>query len=167
MRKMTESNISAAFAGESQAHMKYSIYSDKAQREGRPNIARLFLAIAYAERIHATNHYKELGHIKGAADNLQTAIDGETYEVEEMYPAFNNVDKLQEEKGAIRSTEWAWESEKVHAGMYTKAKEAVLSGQDAALGPIHICEICGWTVEGEAPDICPLCKAKRDHFRKF
>ncbi|MBI4297353.1 MAG: rubrerythrin family protein [Chloroflexi bacterium] len=167
MRKMTESNLNSAFAGESMAHMKYTIYSDRAQREGRSNVARLFQAIAYAERVHATNHYRELGHVKDTSDNLQVAIDGETYEVEEMYPAFNNVARLQEEKGAIRSTEWAWESEKGHAELYKKAKEAVQGGQDAAIGDIYICGACGWTVEGEAPDVCPVCKAKRDHFRKF
>ncbi len=167
MRKMTQDNLNSAFAGESMAHMKYLIYSDRAQRDSRPNVARLFQAIAYAERIHATNHYRELGHIKAVTDNLQAAIDGETYEVEEMYPAFNSVAKLQEERGATRSTEWAWESEKGHAELYKKAKEAALAGQDVAVGSIHICEVCGWTVEGEAPDVCPVCKAKRDHFRKF
>jgi len=117
--------------------------------------------------VHATNHYKALGMVGESVDNLQVAIDGETYEVDEMYPAFKAVADLQEEKGASRSMNWALEAEKVHAGMYEKARQAVLSGKDVEVGDIYICEVCGWTVEGEPPDRCPLCGAKREKFRKF
>lgn len=167
MHKMTKANLEAAFAGESQAHTKYLIFADKAEKEGYPNVARLFRAIAYAELVHATNHYKALGMLNKSEDNLQVAINGETYEVDEMYPAFKAVADLQEEKGASRSMGWALEAEKVHAGMYEKARQAVLSGQDAEVGDIYICEVCGWTVEGEPPERCPICGAKREKFRKF
>ncbi len=167
MRKMTKANLESAFAGESQAHMKYLIFAEQAEKEKFPNVARLFRAIAFAEQVHATNHLKVLGGIGQTADNLAAAIGGETYEVEEMYPAFRAVAELQEEKNAVRSTSWALEAEKVHAGMYEKARQAVLSGQDATIGDIYICEVCGWTVEGEAPERCPICGAPRDNFRKF
>ena len=167
MRKMTKANLESAFAGESQAHMKYLIFAEQAEKEKFPNVARLFRAIAFAEQVHATNHLKVLGGIGQTAENLATAIGGETYEVEEMYPAFRAVAELQEEKNAVRSTTWALEAEKVHAGMYEKARQAVLSGQDADIGDIYICELCGWTVEGEAPERCPICGATRDKFRKF
>ena len=121
MRKMTEANLNTAYAGESMAHMRYGIYADVADSEGKPNIARLFRSIAYAERVHAANHYRELGLIKGTVDNLQVAIDGETYEVEDMYPAFRAVAELQGEKGAQRSTDWAWRTEQIHAAMYKRA----------------------------------------------
>ncbi len=85
MRKMTEDNLKNAFAGESQAHMRYLIFVEKAKQEGFPNVARLFKAIAYAEQIHATNHYNVLSMIRDTTDNLQVAINGETYEVNEMY----------------------------------------------------------------------------------
>ncbi|MEM3550617.1 MAG: rubrerythrin family protein [Candidatus Bathyarchaeia archaeon] len=167
MRKMTEDNLKSAFAGESQAHMRYLIFARKAEEEGYPNVARLFRAIAYAEQVHATNHYDVLGMIRGSSDNLQAAIDGETYEVNEMYPAYNAVAKLQKEKGAQRTTEWALQAEKVHAGMYKKAKQAVEEGKDIKLGPIYICDICGYTVEDEAPSRCPVCWASKEKFREF
>ena len=44
------------------------------------------------------------------------------------------------------------------------ARQAVLAGKDAEVGEVHICEVCGWTVEGEPPDRCPLCGAKREKF---
>ncbi|MFQ6013962.1 MAG: rubrerythrin family protein [Anaerolineae bacterium] len=167
MRKMTEGNLQAAFAGESQAHMRYLIFADKAEREGHSNVARLFRAISYAEQVHATNHYRELGGINSSTENLQVAIDGETYEVEEMYPAFKGVAELQGEKGAVRTTDWALQAEKVHAGMYQQAKQSLEADQDLEVGDIFICEACGWTLFGEAPDRCPVCKAPRDRFRKF
>ena len=167
MRKMTESNLQAAFAGESQAHMRYLIFADKAEKEGHANVARLFQAIAFAEQVHATNHFKNLDGIGGTADNLQAAINGENYEVEEMYPAYRAVADLQEEKGAVRSTTWALEAEKVHAELYDQAKTAVQGGQDADIGDIYICEVCGWTATGEAPDRCPLCGAPASRFRQF
>jgi rubrerythrin len=95
------------------------------------------------------------------------AIDGETYEVNEMYPAYNAVAKLQEEQGAQTTTDWALQAEKVHAGMYQKAKQAVESQKDIKLGPIYICEKCGYTIEGEAPSRCPICGASKEKFRKF
>jgi rubrerythrin len=164
---MTEDNLKAAFAGESQAHMRYLIFAQRAERDSRPNVARLFRAIAYAEQIHATNHFKELGNIKDSAQNLGVAIAGETYEVEEMYPAFRAVAELQGEKGAQRSTDWALQAEKIHAQMYGQAKQAVEQGQDIAPGDIYICDVCGYTVEGVAPDKCPVCGAKADKFTRF
>ncbi|MBC7130024.1 rubrerythrin family protein [Candidatus Bathyarchaeota archaeon] len=167
MRKITEENLKGAFAGESQAHMKYLIFAEKAEEEGFPNVARLFRAIAYAEQVHAKNHYDVLGMIKASSENLQAAIDGETYEVEEMYPAYNAVAKLQEEKGAERTTKWALEAEKIHAGMYQRAKQAVEGGKDLQIGSIYICSACGYTVEGAAPERCPICGAPKEKFKEF
>jgi rubrerythrin len=167
MHKMTQANLEAAFAGESQAHVKYHIFADRAEREGFSNVARLFRALSYAELVHAAGHLKVLEGVQKTEDNLAAAIGGETYEVTEMYPAFIAVAEVQEEKSAIRSNNWALEAEKVHAGMYGMARQAVLAGEDAEVGDVHICEVCGWTVDGEAPDRCPLCGAKREKFRKF
>lgn len=167
MRQMTESNLENAFAGESMAHMKYQIFADKAEKEGYINIARLFRAISYAERVHASNHFAVLGKVKDSTENLQAAIDGETYEVEEMYPAFKAVAELQKEKKALRSMGYALEAEKIHASIYQRAKQSVEAGADIKLGDVYICEVCGHTVEGEAPDYCPVCGARKDKFRKF
>ena len=167
MHKMTQANLEAAFAGESQAHMKYLAFADKAKKEGFPNVARLFQAIAYAEQVHATNHFKTLKNLGKTAANLEAAIGGETYEVEEMYPAFLAVAELQEEKGAVRSNTWALEAEKVHAEMYGAAKATVEASKDAEVGPVYVCSVCGWTGEGEPPDECPLCKAKKEKFVTF
>lgn len=167
MRKMTKQNLENAFAGESMAHMRYLIFAKKAEKDGMPNLARLFRAIAYAEQVHATNHYHELGMLKESTDNLQTCIDGEHYEVEEMYPAYKTVAELQNEQGAVRSTHYALEAEKIHEAMYQEAKQTVAAGNNIEIGPVSICPVCGYTVEGEVPEACPICRAPGKSFRKF
>lgn len=167
MRRITEDNLKTAFAGESQAHMRYLIFAIKAERDGFANIARLFRAIAFAEQIHASNHLNTLGLVRSTIENLQVAIDGERYEVEEMYPAYDAIAKLQEEKGAMRSFNWALQSEKMHLELYQKAKEAAESGEDIRVEAIYVCEVCGYTVEGEAPDRCPVCGARKERFVRF
>jgi rubrerythrin len=101
------------------------------------------------------------------SENLQVGINGETYEVEEMYPAFTAVAELQDERGAVRSTKWAREAEKIHAEMYTNAKSTVDKGQDSLIGNMYVCSVCGWTGEGDTPDNCPLCNAKKEHIKTF
>ena len=167
MKSTTENNLRNAFAGESQAHMKYLIFADKADKEGKPNIARLFRAVSFAEQVHAANHFNILGENKSLSENLQTAINGETYEVDEMYPSFLEVAKNQNEKQAQLSFTGALEAEKIHARMYKNAKQTVDEGKDISVGDIYICEVCGYTVEAEAPDRCPVCNVPKDKFKKF
>ncbi len=167
MHTMTNDNLKMAFAGESQAHMRYTIFADKAEEEGFKNIARLFRAIAFAERVHATNHLNTLNGINLTVDNLNVAIEGERFEVNEMYPAYKAVAELQDEKRAINSMHYALEAEKIHEALYSEAKEASKAGKDLEIGDIYICPVCGHTVVGKAPERCPICGVLGDRFRKF
>ncbi|MCD6267042.1 MAG: rubrerythrin family protein [Thermotogaceae bacterium] len=167
MKEMTEKSLKEAFAGESMAHVKYLIFAEEAEKKGFKNLARLFRAISYAEYVHARNHFRELGMIKDTLENIQQGIDGETYEAEEMYPVFNNTAKFQGEKGAERSTHYAWEAEKIHAEMYKKAKEMVEEGKDYSEDKIYICPVCGHTVMGEPPEKCPVCGAPKSAYKDF
>ena len=167
MKKMTETFLKDAFAGESQAHMKYLAFSEVAEREGFPNVAKLFRAIAYAEQVHATNHARTLGLVNKTMENLQAAMDGENFEVDEMYAAYDVVAKLQGEKGAEKSIHYAISAEKIHAEMYSNAKKQVGKGKDIEVDDVYICPICGFTHIGTPPDFCPVCKAAADKFKKF
>ena len=167
MKEMTKANLKEAFAGESQAFMKYTIFADKAERDGYPQVARLFRAIAYAEQVHATNHLRALDGVGDTVANLETAIAGENYENVEMYPAFHAVAELQEEKGAIRAIHYALEAEKIHEVMYGDAKASVATGQDIPEAPVFVCPVCGHTVIGEAPDKCPVCGLRKEKYRTF
>jgi rubrerythrin len=167
MKEMTRENLSAALAGESQANIKYLAFSARADKEGKPNIARLFRAIAHAEQVHATNHLKELKGIGDTTANLQAAIDGENFEVDEMYAAYLAVAEEQGEKGAMRSMTYAIEAEKIHAGLYSDAIKAAKDGGDLTIGQVYVCPVCGFTHIGEPPDRCPVCNTKKERFQVF
>ncbi|MGC9490747.1 MAG: rubrerythrin family protein [Thermovirgaceae bacterium] len=156
-------NLQAAFAGESQANRKYEAFAQKAEEEGFTQVAKLFRITAEAERIHANAHLKAMGKIGSTADNLKTAIDGETYEFSEMYPEFIKVAEAEEEKAALKAFKYAVGAEKVHAELYKKALENLGSNEAVDL---YLCTVCGHITEGSAPDTCPLCGAKKQAFKK-
>ena len=153
----SEKNLKNAFAGESMANRRYLAYARKAEKEGFNNIARLFRAAAESETIHALNHLKAMDEIKSTAENLKSAIDGEIYEKEEMYPGFIKDAKAEGNIKAERTFKWAIEGEKVHAELYARAIKAVENNQDISLDVISVCDVCGYTVEGDAPEKCPVC----------
>jgi len=84
-----------------------------------------------------------------------------------MYPVYNEVAKLQGEKEAQITTHGALEAEKIHAEMYKKALTLVNEGKDYDADKIFICSVCGYTVEDEAPEKCPVCGAPKSAFLEF
>ncbi len=167
MKKTTEENVKSALAGESQAHVKYAAFAYKAEAEKLPNIARAFKANSFAEQVHASNYLKVLGVLGATKDNLAAAEGGESYEIAEMYPAFVASARDEGEKMAETYFNYALAAEKVHAGMYKAAREAVAAGRDVDFKPVHVCSVCGFTMEGDAPDNCPACGAPKAKFVTF
>jgi len=160
----TMENLAAAFAGESQANRKYTAFAKKAQSEGYPQIAKLFRAAAEAETVHALAHFKVMGGIKTTAENLQAAMDGENHEFTKMYPGFVEEAKKENNIAAQKSCQNAMAVEKTHYDLYSQALKTLQSGKDLTEQPIYVCDICGHTCVGDAPDTCPVCKAKKEHF---
>jgi rubrerythrin len=160
----TEKNLQDAFAGESQANRKYLAFAKKADREGYKQVAKLFRAAAEAETVHAHNHLKQLDGIKSTKENLETAVNGESYEFQQMYPQMIKDAEEEGSKGALRSFNFANEVEKVHADLYKKALETLGSNEEV---DYYVCDLCGYTAEGEAPDKCPVCNAKKEMFKKI
>jgi rubrerythrin len=166
-KQMTKTFVENAFAGESKAHMCYLLFADRAEEDGLPNIARLFRAIAYAELVHARNHLRALGSLSDTVQNLQHAVDGETFEVEEMYEVYKHAANLQGEQQAETFAHYALEAEKIHAQLYATAQQQAHQGTDMTLETLYVCPVCGYTAEGEAPDFCPVCGAPRKRFAAF
>lgn len=167
MKKMTEQFLKEAFAGESQAHMKYLNFAEKAEEEGKANVARVFKAASYSEQVHASAHLDTLEGIGSTSENLAGAMAGEGFEIAEMYPAYMAVAEDQGEEDAKVSFHQALEAEKVHHGLYGRAKAAVDAGGDLELGQLWVCTSCGYTMEGEPPARCPICTAPRKLFTEF
>ena len=159
----TEQNLRDAFAGESQANRKYLAFAEKAEKEGYPQVAKLFRAAGAAETVHAHAHLRALGEIGSTPENLKVAVAGETHEFKSMYPEMIEVAKEEGNKTAERSFIFANEVEKVHADLYQKALDNLESLEEA---DYYVCSVCGMTVENEPPDNCPVCGAKASAFFK-
>ena len=163
----TIDNLKAAFAGESQANRKYLAFAEKADKDGFKQVAKLFRAAAAAETVHAHSELRVMGGVKTTAENLEAAVGGETYEFTEMYPAFIAEAEKEGNKAAAMAFSNANAVEKVHAALYSKALESVKSGADMPATAIYVCSVCGETVEGGAPDKCPVCGATKDKFAEI
>ena len=161
----TKENLEFAFAGESQANRKYLFFAEKAEAEGQKRTARLFRAAAEAETVHARNHLKVMQGIKSTKENLQTAISGENHEFTEMYPQFIKTANNEDKKKAADSFDLANKVEKIHHGLYQEALTDLEKGIAKELKPFYVCQVCGNTVEGEAPDKCPVCGAPKKMFK--
>ncbi len=163
----TQDNLKAAFAGESQANRKYLFFAERADKDGYPQIARLFRAVAEAETVHARKHLQTVnGGINETAKNLEAAIDGELYESTEMYPNFIRQAESENNKSVQASFTQVSKVEELHADMYDKALDAVKNGKSMKDTPYFVCQGCGYTAEGVAPDKCPICGAPVSRFKK-
>jgi len=161
----TMENLQTAFAGESQANRRYLFFAEKAEKEGYPQIARLFRAAAESETVHARNHLKTMGGIGSTKDNLQEAAKGEYYEFTQMYPGFIEQAKAESKNDAQTGFDWANKVEKIHHRLYQKALEDLEAGKQVRDEPYFVCQSCGYTVAGEAPEKCPICGAPRSMFK--
>lgn len=175
----TIDNLKAGIKGETTASAKYMAFADKAKTEGLDTIAKLFEATSKAEAIHAANHTKvleELGEkmepftpefeVKTTAENLQAAIEGETYEETTMYPGFIEAAKTEKVEKAVKSFTWAMDTEKKHKEFYIKALDALNTKNMANLSLGYaVCPVCGNTYEAAAIEAnCAFCGTSKDKF---
>ena len=137
----------------------------KAEQEGHKQVAKLFRAAADAETAHARNHLKVMQGIKSTRENLLAAKDGENHEFTEMYPAFIKQAEVEGEDKAKDAFNLANKVEQIHYGLFDGALSKVEKGETIAEKPIYVCQYCGNTVEGEAPEKCPVCGAPKRMFK--
>ena len=157
-------NLKNAFAGESQANRRYLAFAKKAEEEGHKQVAKLFRAAAEAETVHAHAHLRVMGGVKGTKENIQEAIGGETFEFTKMYPQMIEEARKGGNKQAQQSFEFANKVEKIHAELYQKALNSL--GKNETVD-YYVCQVCGNTVEMEAPDKCTICGAPKARFVKI
>jgi rubrerythrin len=160
----TQDNLADAFAGESQANRKYLAFAAKADKDGYPNVARLFRAAAAAETVHAHAHLRAMKGVKDTVANLEAAVEGEGFEFQTMYPPYLKEAQDEGNKPAEITFRNALVVEEVHYNMYSKALEAVKGGADLPARKVYVCEICGNTVYDGAEDKCSVCGAPAAKF---
>jgi len=160
----TKDDLSAAFAGESQANRKYLAFAKKAEADGFTQVAKLFRAAAEAETVHAHAHFRVMNGVKTTKENLNEAVAGENHEFVNMYPGFIKTAQEEGNKQAEYSFKAAMAVEKIHHELYSQALKSVEGSKDLPQSDIYVCSVCGNTIVGSAPDKCPICGAARDKF---
>ncbi len=176
----TEQNLLKAFAGESQAKMRYEYFAKQAKKEGLEQIAAIFEETAINERAHAKRFFKFLeggmveitaaypaGVIGTTLENLKASAEGENEEWTELYPEFA---RIAEEEG-FKEVSTAFKSiakiEKAHEERYTKLYNNLEEGKVFVKEDkvIWKCRNCGFLHEAaKAPQTCPACLHPQSYF---
>ncbi len=176
----TLDNLQAAFTGESNAHASYLGFAAKADEEGFAPVASLFRAAARAEERHAHNHsevIRKLGAtpvaivvpptVKSTRENLQTAIQGEVYERDVMYPNFIAKARKDGEADAVSTFQLALAVEAEHAKLYADALKNLESLRGGKPVVYYVCPFCGSTTSKAHFDLCPVCSTPEDEFEEI
>lgn len=177
----TVKDLQNAFKGETTASAKYKAFADQARKEGLDNIAVLFDAASTAEHVHAGNHKSVLINlgaevpeftpefeVKTTAENLNNAIEGESYEVATMYPDFLKDAQAENVNLAMISFNYAWQVEKKHKAFYQKALKALEADAVDSLPTVYyVCPTCGNTYETAAPERCGISMTPGERFMKI
>jgi rubrerythrin len=173
----TLKNLLAADEGESNAQARYTAFAQTADAEGYAGAASLFRAAARAEGIHAAAHaavIRKMGGVpvaviqtpepKRTSENLQTAIDGESYERDTMYPEFLKQARAEGNKDAMQSFVYAKTAEAEHAKLYKEALDALDSWK--SVRDFYVCATCGYTTSAFDFAKCISCFSPKDDYVK-
>lgn len=164
----TEQNLLAAFAGESQASVKYGYFASKAKKDGYQQIAAIFEETAGNEKEHAKLWFKELHNgMPDTPANLQAAADGENYEWTDMYEGFAKDAEAEGFTELAAKFRMVAAIEKCHEERYRKLlkniEDAVVFSKEG--DAVWICRNCGHVVVGkQAPEVCPVCAHPQSYF---
>ena len=172
----TLENLQTAFNGESNAKARYEAFATKADAEGYKSVANLYRATSISEGIHAAKHAEaikklnadpkttiEKPEVKTTKENLEASIKGETYEKENMYPAFIKKAEADKDAGAVRTFKHAMAAEVEHAKLYSQALKELDSWKETGK-EFLVCQICGFTSMDKNLKQCPVCSSPRSKF---
>ncbi|MDX8341459.1 rubrerythrin family protein [Draconibacterium sp. IB214405] len=177
----TEQNLLKAFAGESQARMRYDYYAKQAKKEGLEQIAAIFDETALNEKEHAKRFFKFLeegsmveitaaypaGKIGTTMENLKASADGENEEWTELYPEFAKVAEEEGFKEIAMAFKLIGRVEEAHEKRYRTLYNNLEEGKVFKRGDkvVWKCRNCGFIHEGTAaPKMCPACQHPQSYF---
>ena len=174
----TMNNLQAAFNGETNAHARYLAFAERADSEGYEGAASLFRAAARAEEIQTANHANVINKFGGrpsgklesamvgsTRENLAAAIKGETYERDEMYPAFVRQAQRDGNIEAVQTLSFALTAEAEHAKLY---KDALANlEQMSASRVFYVCPTCGFTTASPDFERCPTRATPKERFEQI
>ncbi|MCY2925304.1 MAG: rubrerythrin family protein [Planctomycetota bacterium] len=177
---VTEKNLMAAFAGESQARNRYTYFSAVAKKEGYEQVSRLFQETADQEKEHAKRLFKFMpggeaqitatfpfGAIGKTEANLRASAGGENYEWTQMYPDFAKAARGEGFEDIAKVLDAIAVAERFHEKRYLSLAGSLAAGTvfKKAAPVVWICHNCGYLHTGEeAPRVCPACTHPQGHF---
>jgi len=176
----TEKNLLTAFAGESQARNRYTMFVSKAKKEGYVQIADIFAETADQEKEHAKRLFNFLeggeleikasfpaGTVGTTEENLLAGAEGENYEWTEMYPSFAVTAREEGFEKIAAVFEAIAIAEKQHEKRYNELRANILASNvfKKESSVVWRCRNCGYIYEGaEAPAVCPACAHPQSYF---
>jgi len=156
--------LKLAFAEESKAHVRNMAFARKAERDELPQVARLFRAVAEAERVHASEYLKYFeGLIGDTEENLKTAFENEIRANTEGYPPLIKQALDLDREDVAGSFSRAKDVEERHAELYKNALNAMMADEEPEY---YVCQVCGYVFNKDLPDRCPVCRATTENFKK-
>jgi rubrerythrin len=163
MTTVTEA-LHQAYTGEAKAALRLKLYAEIAEKEGLPQIAKLFSVIAFSEEIHGKRALKLLREAKSTEENLKASFESEQAVAGVSYGNFIKAAEAEGNKAAALHFSQSRDVEEVHARLYKEAMNHLMEERETTY---YVCTICGYVSDGILPDECPVCQAKRDLFVKF
>lgn len=176
----TEQNLLKAFAGESQARMRYDYFASQAKKEGLEQIAAIFMETSLNEKEHAKRFFKFLeggpveitaaypaGIIGNTLENLKAAAEGENEEWTKLYPDFANIAEEEGFKDVAAAFRMIAKVEQAHEARYKKLYKNLDEGHVFEKEGVMVwkCRNCGYLHEGKkAPKVCPACLHPQSYF---
>ncbi len=157
----TNEALHGAYSGEAKAALRLKVYADKAEKEGYPQMAKLFRVIALSEEIHGIRALRLLKEVKSTEENLAASFESETKVAGVAYDHFIKQAEADGNKAAALHFSQSRDVEEIHAKLY---KEAMTHFMEERETTYYVCKVCGYVADGILPDECPVCSAKKEQF---
>ena len=158
----TSELLHQAYTGEAKAVLRLKVYAERAEKEGYPQIAKLFRVIAASEEVHGTRALKLLREIKDTEANLAASFESETKVAGVAYDQFIRQAEADGNKAAALHFSQSRDVEEIHAKLYKEAMNDLMEERETTY---YVCLVCGYVSDGSLPDECPVCAAKKEQFR--
>jgi rubrerythrin len=164
LKERTADNVHRAYVAEAKAYHRLKSFAEKAEEEGLPQIAHLFRAVAAAESIHARRHFGLLeGSVRDTQANLELAFQRESNVAGVEYRRMVQEADEDGDVEAVVVFSQARDVEEGHARLYRRALNHLIAQRRTEY---HVCPVCGYLVEGQVPENCPVCGAPGSKFAK-
>lgn len=160
MAKTTD-NLMKMFTSGSESIIRYRVFAEAADKEGKPNAAKIFRAVATAKMYHVLSHFRAANLTETTAENLNLALEEETYDYKNAYPPMVQDAVKDEALDARHSLEYGMSIGPVIAKLINKA---ISSPDTDESGAYYVCPICGNIEYGKPPAKCPFCGVDANDF---